>query len=99
MSKPSEPGASPRRPRDYERELGVVECFQVILDQCPSGAVRAVAERALEAVKGEATKERGGGALREQAYFVLTAIQGWRGERAAQVHRSLSAFIESGTSH
>jgi hypothetical protein len=36
------------------------------------------------------------GALREQAYFVLTAIQGWRGERASQVHRSLTAFVAAG---
>jgi hypothetical protein len=81
---------APRRERDYDRTLGVIECFTVIDEQCPSGAVRAVAQRALEAVrKGDA------GVLREQAWYVLTAIQGWRGERAAQVHRSLSAFIES----
>ena len=33
--------------------------------------------------------------LREQAFLVLTAIQGWRGERARQVHRSLQAFLDS----
>ena len=70
----------------------MIECFQIVTEQCPSGAVRAVAERALEAVK-----EGGGDALREQAYFVLTAIQGWRGERASQVHRSLSAFLDAGS--
>ena len=88
----SEPPQPPRRPRDYDRDLGVIECFQIVTEQCPSGAVRAVAERALEAVK-----EGGGDALREQAYFVLTAIQGWRGERASQVHRSLSAFLDAGS--
>ena len=74
---------------DYARELGVIEAFRVVTQQCPGGAVRACAERALEAVK-----TGGADALREQAYFVLTAIQGWRGDRASQVHRSLSAFLE-----
>ena len=76
--------------RDYDRILGVVECFTVITEQCPSGSVRRVAETALEAAK------RGGrGVLREQAYFVLMAIRGWRGERASQVHRSLSQFLDA----
>jgi hypothetical protein len=70
-----------------------VEAFTIVTKQCPSGAVRGVAERALEAAKGGNP-----GALREQAYFVLTAIQGWRGERASQVHRSLKAFIEGSSS-
>lgn len=74
---------------DYARELGVIEAFTVVSQQCPSGSVRACAERAMEAVK-----TGGADALREQAYFVLTAIQGWRGDRASQVHRSLSAFLE-----
>lgn len=85
-------GSDPKNPgsRPYDRTLGVVECFKVIDEQCPSGAVRAVAQRALEtAKKGEP------GALREQAWFVLTAIQGWRGERASQVHRSLTEFLEA----
>ena len=88
MSESSNP--PPRPPRDYQRTLGVVESFTVVCEQCPSGAVRAVAERALET-----TRAGGAGVLREQVYFVLTAIQGWRGERASQVHRSLSAFLES----
>ena len=88
MSEPSQPPG--RRPRDYDRLLGIVEAFTIVCEQCPSGAVRGVAERALEAVK-----QGGAGVLQEQAYFVLTAIQGWRGDRASQVHRSLSAFIES----
>lgn len=87
MSEPSNPS---RRPRDYERTLGVVESFTIVCEQCPSGAVRTVAERALETIQGG-----GPGVLREHAYFVLTAIQGWRGERASQVHRSLMAFLES----
>jgi hypothetical protein len=88
MSEP--PQLPPRRPRDYDRVLGVVEAFTVVCEQCPSGAVRGVAERALEAAK-----QGDPGVLQEQAYFVLTAIQGWRGDRASQVHRSLSAFLET----
>ena len=40
---------------------------------------------------------RGGepGVLREQAYFVLSAIRGWRGDRATQVHESLRAFLDA----
>ena len=82
------PNPPARRPRDYERTLGVVEAITVVCEQCPSGAVRGVALRALEAAKGDPST------LRQQAYFVLTAIQGWRGERAAQVHRSLTAFLD-----
>ena len=74
---------------DYSRELGVIEAFTVVTQQCPNGSVRACAERALEAVK-----TGGAEVLREQAYFVLTALQGWRSERARQVHASLSAFLE-----
>ena len=74
---------------DYERELGVVEAFTVITQQCPSGVVRTCAEQALEAVKSG-----GSAVLREQAWYVLSTLQGWRGERASQVHRSLSAFLE-----
>ena len=74
---------------DYERTLGIVEALTCVKDQCPSGPVRECAEHALEAIrKGGAEK------LREQAYFVLTAMRGWRGDRAAQVHRSLNAFLE-----
>ncbi len=90
MANSNDSGNPTRRARDYERTLGVVESFTVVCEQCPSGAVRGVAERALEAAK-----KGGAGVLQEQAYFVLTAIQGWRGERASQVHRSLTAFIES----
>jgi hypothetical protein len=87
---PQDPQRNSSSRRDYDRTLGVIESFTVVTEQCPNGAVRSVAERALETLKrGEP------GALREQAYFVLTAIQGWRGERASQVHRSLSEFIAS----
>ncbi len=75
---------------DYDRTLGVIESFTVVRDQCPSGAVRSVAMRALEAAK---TRESG--VLQQNAYFVLTAIQGWRGERSSQVHRSLRAFLDA----
>ena len=69
----------------------MIESFTRVRDQCPSGAVRKVAERALEAAK---TREPG--VLQQQAYFVLSAIQGWRGERSRQVHRSLRAFLDAG---
>jgi hypothetical protein len=77
---------------DYDRNLGVIESFIAVRDQCPMGAVRRVAMQALDA----ASKE-GAEGLRAQAYFVLTAIQGWRGERSNQVHRSLRAFLDSGS--
>jgi hypothetical protein len=98
----SDPTSPPRRPRDYERDLGVIEAFTVICEQCPSGAVRAVAEAALAAAKGASVKpkdasvERAEGdasVLREQAWLVLMAMKGWRGERAVQVHRSLTKFL------
>ncbi len=76
---------------DRERSLGVIEAFVAVRDQCPSGRARAVAEGALEAVK-----DRRPGVLREQVYFVLSAIGGWRGERASQVHASLKAFLDQG---
>jgi hypothetical protein len=77
-------------PSDYERTLGVIEAFIAVRDQCPSGAVRSVATRALEAARS-----REQGVLQQQAYFVLSAIQGWRGERSSQVHRSLRAFLDA----
>jgi hypothetical protein len=79
-------------PSDYDRNLGVIEAFIVVRDQCPMGSVRRVAMQALDAVRDEGT-----GALRNQSYFVLTAIQGWRGDRSQQVHRSLMAFLDSGS--
>ena len=71
------------------RELGVVECFHAVVNQCPKGAARTIAEGALAALERE-----GGGAMAEQAFLVLSAIRGWQGERAAQVRRSLQAFLE-----
>ena len=75
--------------KDYERTLGVIEAIMSAKEQCPSGAARSCAERALEAI-------RTGGAdvLREQAWFVCNALLGWRGARAEQVRRSLNAFLE-----
>ena len=75
---------------DYDRELGVIEAFMVITRQCPNGAVRACAEQALEVAKQGADNPQ---LLHEQAFLVLTAMRGWRGERASQVSRSLSAFV------
>ena len=79
--------------KDYARQLGVVECLVAITNECPSGPVRSTAANALEAIK-----ERKPGVMREQVYYVLTAIQGWRGERARQVHDSLTAFYQSTSS-
>ena len=74
---------------DANRKLGVVEAISVVRDQCPSGAVRRVAERALDDIK---TKREG--ALREQAFNVVSAIAGWRSNRATQVHTALTAFLD-----
>jgi len=77
---------------DCTRTLGVVESFVAVVNQCPNGSVRRVAESALEIVKRD-----GAGALPEQAFLVLTAVRGWQGARAAQVKRSLQAFLDSAT--
>jgi hypothetical protein len=82
---PEETKASP----DYERDLGVVEAITMVTRSCPSGVVVASAERALEAIK-----EGGPDVMKQQAYFVLTALQGWRGDRARQIHRSLTKYLE-----
>ena len=74
---------------DRSRLLGVVECFAAVRDQCPSGAVRRVAEQALARVARD-----GAAVLADEAFLVLSAAQGWRGDRAAQVKRSLRAFLE-----
>ncbi len=76
---------------DSERKLGVVEAIVAVRDQCPSGAVRTCAERALDEIKLGRP-----GVLRIQAFNVLSAIQGWRSDRAKQVHASLQAFLEEG---
>ena len=78
--------------RDYDRDLGVIEAISVVTRSCPNGGVTKAAQQALEAIK-----TGGPDTLRQQAFFVLTAIQGWRGERARQVHRSLSHYLESKT--
>jgi len=74
---------------DYERILGVIEAFSVVTRQCPSAPVRRCAEQALEAARQGSPQ-----ALRQQAYFVLTSMRGWRGDRAQQVQRSLQAFLD-----
>jgi len=78
---------------DYARDLGVIEAITQVTRSCPNGAVVSAAERALEAIKNGGRDE-----LRTQAYFVLIAIKGWRGERSRQVHRSLSRFLEQSES-
>ena len=76
-------------PDEKTRRLGVIEAISATRDQCPSGAVRACAEGALEAIK-----RREPGVLREQAAIVFMAAAGWRGDRAAQVRESLQAFLD-----
>ena len=75
--------------RDYDRDLGVIEAITFVTRSCPSGVVVSVAEQALEAIK-----QGGAGVLKQQAYFVLTSMKGWRGDRATQVHRSLARYLE-----
>jgi hypothetical protein len=48
-----------------------------------------MAEQALEAIKSSHS-----GTLREQAYLLMSAMQGWRGPRASQVHEALKSFVE-----
>jgi hypothetical protein len=76
--------------RDYDRDLGVIEAITVVTRSCPNGGVTNAAQQALDAIKAG-----GPDTLKLQAYFVLTAIKGWRGDRARQVHRSLSHYLES----
>lgn len=75
--------------RDYDRNLGVIEAIMMVTRSCPNGRVVSVAEQALEAIKSG-----GADVIRNQAYFVLTAMQGWRGDRASQVHRSLRRYLD-----
>ena len=70
------------------RRLGVIEAFTAVVHSCPNGAVRQVAESALETLKRE-----GADALPVQAYYVLTAVRGWQGDKAAQVKDALEAFL------
>ncbi|MEM9177061.1 MAG: hypothetical protein AAGC67_17725 [Myxococcota bacterium] len=75
--------------RDYDRDLGVVEAITFVTRSCPSGVVVSVAEKALEAIAQGGTE-----VIPQQAYFVLTSMKGWRGDRARQVHRSLTKYLE-----
>ncbi len=81
--------SAPPEARDPSRTLGVVECFVAVVNQCPNGSVRRMAEDALLGVERD-----GASALPEQAFLVLTAIRGWQGDRAAQVKRSLQQFLD-----
>jgi hypothetical protein len=83
------PDGTPESKAESDRDLGVIEAIIVVSRSCPNGGVIKAAERALDAIK-----TGGPDTLKEQAYFVLTAIQGWRGERARQVHRSLSRYLD-----
>jgi hypothetical protein len=72
----------------FSRRLGVIEAFTAVMNSCPSGSVRAVTENALEAIKSG-----GADAMPMKAYLVLSAMQGWRGDKATQVSESLEAFL------
>jgi hypothetical protein len=87
------PDANDTSSRVYDRDLGVIEAITVVTRSCPNGGVTRAAKGALEAIK-----TGGPDTLREQAYFVLIAIKGWRGDRARQVHRSLSRYLDPETS-
>lgn len=76
------------RESDRPRRLGIIEAFTAVINSCPSGSVRAVAENALETIERD-----GAEAMPMQAYLVLTAMQGWRGDKSAQVRESLEAFL------
>ena len=76
---------------DYDRDLGVIEAITFVTRSCPSGVVVTAAKEALKAIGAG-----GADVLKQQAYFVLTAIQGWRGDRARQVHRSLTNYLAEG---
>ena len=98
ITRPEGAGASAAKPGrddrddtepDYQRELGVVEAITFVTRSCPSGVVVTAAEQALDAIK-----EGGADVMKQQAYFVLTAIKGWRGDRARQVHDSLTRYLE-----
>jgi hypothetical protein len=92
-SGPDRPGESPDNSSNdastYDRDLGVIEAITYVTRSCPNGRVVAAAQGALEAIK-----TGGSDSLKQQAYFVLVAIQGWRGDRAHQVHRSLSRYLD-----
>ena len=73
-----------------ERQLGVIEAFVAVQNQCPHARVREHASQALEAVQ-----KGGHELLKEQAFLVLATLAGWRGARADQVKRSLEQFLAS----
>lgn len=85
----AESGEEAGEDRDYDRDLGVIEAITFVTRSCPSGVVVRVAEQALAAIA-----QQGADAMPQQAYFVLTSMKGWRGDRARQVHRSLTKYLE-----
>lgn len=90
MTAESDAGSGADLDADYERDLGVIEAITYVTRSCPSGVVVAVAEGALEAIKAGGSE-----VMRQQAFIVLTAMKGWRGDRATQVHRSLTRYLEN----
>jgi len=89
-------GATPEEiaaDRDFDRELGVIEAITWVTRSCPNGRVVSMAEGALEAIKAG-----GAAVMKQQAWLVLSALQGWRGDRARQVHRSLTRYLEENSS-
>ena len=79
--------------RDYDRDLGVIEAITWVTRSCPNGRVVSMAEGALDAIKAG-----GSSVMKQQAWIVLSALQGWRGDRAVQVHRSLTRYLEENSS-
>ncbi|UCE84869.1 MAG: hypothetical protein JSU66_10970 [Deltaproteobacteria bacterium] len=68
----------------------MTEALVAASEQCPNAAVRAVAARALETIRRE-----GASALPAQAFLVLSAAAGWRGDRAEAVKDALRRFVEA----
>lgn len=54
MSESNPTGQTPP-PKDYKRQVSVVESFVAITRECPSDPVRAMAERKLEAIKRDSS--------------------------------------------
>ncbi len=78
------------------RKLGIIEAFVAVRAQCPNGSVQRVARAGLDAVQKE-----GADALPLHAFYLLTAVRGWQGDRATQVKATLEEFLarqESGGS-
>ena len=86
----ADPVSTPRLTEPEDRTLGVIEAIHAVRDQCPHAAVRENARAALETIQAGGAEELG-----KQAFFVLSTLAGWRGERADEVKHALQTFIDS----